>query len=135
MPKSKGKKMTEQTPEFIAMYPASYGRWMKKAPDFNRCCNRVSDGTGSSNQCARKNGNGPLGAYCKQHDPEAKAAKSEARYQEMRAKMAYNAKRQAISNERAKLKDEGFELLRKIATGKADSAAAADLIARWDGLE
>lgn len=127
--------MTEQTPEFIAMYPASYGRWTKTPPDFNRCCSRVSDRTGSSGQCARKNGHGLLGAYCKQHDPEAKKAKSEARYQEMIAKLAYNAKRQAISNERAKLKDEGFELLRKIATGKAGSAAAADLIARWDGVE
>lgn len=126
--------MTERTPQFIAMYPASYGRWAKKSPDFNRCCNRVSDGNGSSNQCARKNGHGPLGAYCKQHDPEAKKAKSDARYQEFRAKLAENAERQAISNERAKLKDEGFELLRKIAKGKAGATEAADLIARWDGV-
>lgn len=126
--------MTERTPQFIAMYPASYGRWTQTPPDFNRCCNEVTDGTGASGQCARKNGHGPLGAYCKQHDPEAKKAKSEARYKEMRAKWAIDAERHRIEIERGKLKDEAIEILRKIATGKANSTAAADLIARWDGV-
>lgn len=126
--------MTERTPQFIAMYPASYGRWSQRPPDFTRCCGSVYDGLTSSKQCTRKNGNGPFGAYCKQHDPEAKKAKSEARYKEIRAKWAEDAERQAISNERAKLKDEGFELLRKIAKGKAGATEAADLIARWDGV-
>lgn len=60
--------MTEHTKEFLSHYPESYGHRHKYAADYSRCCARVWGGWHES-QCSRKNGHGPDGAYCKQHDP------------------------------------------------------------------
>jgi hypothetical protein len=44
-----------------------------------RCIKRVQHSYQFSlSQCARKNGYGPNGAYCKQHDPEEQRKHSEA---------------------------------------------------------
>ena len=73
--------MTERTAEFLAQYPKSYGPGYRPvAPDHNFCADSVY-GTGrgaSSYQCSRANGHGPHGAWCKQHDPVARKAKSDA---------------------------------------------------------
>ena len=67
------------------LYPGGYGRYGKTAPDFNRCAEAVrgDDAWYGTQQCARKRGHGPDGAYCKQHDPDAVAARraeSDAKY-------------------------------------------------------
>ena len=56
------------------MYRERYGQWSGnergREPDRSRCCVDVySGGSMISSQCSRKNGYGPEGAYCKQHDP------------------------------------------------------------------
>ena len=63
--------MTEHTKEFLSHYPESYGNRIKHTPDYSRCCEKIVRGWFDS-QCSRKNGHGPDGAYCKQHDPVEK---------------------------------------------------------------
>lgn len=63
-------------------YKAKYGDWAGNpnghAPDFSRCCEEVHSHDGwRYHQCGRKRGHGPDGAYCKQHDPVAVAARKE----------------------------------------------------------
>ena len=52
-------------------YRASYSNWAGNPrgskPDYDRCCEVVSDGVGLTKQCSRKRGYGPDNAYCKQH--------------------------------------------------------------------
>ena len=48
------------------------------------CTATVWNGYGRQ-KCSRKSGHGPGGAYCKQHDPDAIAAKSAARDAKWRA--------------------------------------------------
>lgn len=67
----------------IDHYRTIYGRGNK--PDLARCC-EIVDGTWHYNQCSRKNGHGPDGAYCKQHDPEAVASRKAAADAEYRRK-------------------------------------------------
>lgn len=58
-------------------YPKAYGQWTGNpkgiAPDYSRCCKAVHHdySWAGPKQCQRKNGHGPDGAYCKQHDPDA----------------------------------------------------------------
>jgi hypothetical protein len=67
-------------------YKSNYGAWAgningNKA-DFQRCCEEVYSserGWSRFSQCARKNGYGPDGAYCKIHDPAYVEAKTKAR--------------------------------------------------------
>lgn len=68
-------------------YPKSYGAWAGNtrgnAPDFNRCCESVSDARIFHHyQCSRKRGHGPDQAYCKTHDPEAVAAREKKSHDE-----------------------------------------------------
>lgn len=58
------------------MHLERYGQWagneQGRAADLSRCCVEVYSGHSLiSSQCSRKNGHGPEGAYCKQHDPAA----------------------------------------------------------------
>lgn len=71
------------------LYPKSYGAWAGnprgRAPDFTRCCENVwsRDRMSHGHQCKKPRGQGPDGAYCKQHDPakiEARRAKSDQAY-------------------------------------------------------
>lgn len=69
-----------RTPEFLAQFQKSYGTHMRCKPNYDRCAEDVRDAGPwpSYHQCARKNGHGPHGAWCKQHDPVAVKAKREA---------------------------------------------------------
>jgi len=72
--------MTDHTPEFLAQFPKAYGRYDNVPPSHDRCAGGVYSGIwGGFKQCARKNGHGPHGAWCKLHDPVAAKAKSAAR--------------------------------------------------------
>lgn len=77
--------MNEHTAEFTGQYRKAYGRYGNLAPDLARCAAKVSNGMFGYQQCSRANGNGPHGAWCKQHDPDARKAKSEARIEKWRA--------------------------------------------------
>jgi hypothetical protein len=49
-----------------------YGTPSKQVPeDLERCAARISRHPWHTDQCQRKRGHGPAGAYCKQHDPVA----------------------------------------------------------------
>lgn len=65
-----------------ALYPKSYGAWAGNEagnkPDYTRCCEEVADNSTRwirYYQCSHKAIIGPHKAYCKVHDPEAKAAR------------------------------------------------------------
>lgn len=72
------------------LYPAKYGYWAGNprgnSPDYTRCCESVRgrdrwDIVG--HQCRKPRGQGPDGAYCKQHDPakvQARRDKSDRTY-------------------------------------------------------
>jgi len=64
--------------ELTSHHKERYGRYKTKA-DPNRCAKGVwsSHCAGNTNQCARKRGHGPEGAFCKQHDPEAAKARAQ----------------------------------------------------------
>ena len=55
-------------------YSNRYGMWAGNnsgvKPDYSKCCESVFSGH-MPHQCSRKNGYGPDGNYCKQHDPAA----------------------------------------------------------------
>ena len=84
------------------LYKKQYGDWaglpQGYKPDLTRCCVEVTSYVGrwpKQNQCNRKRGHGPDEAYCKQHDPAAKAArdallaaKANERHQQWRIEMA-----------------------------------------------
>lgn len=70
--------MARTNEKYLPKYGAWAGRPNGNAPDFNRCCEEVTRYIGnwpSSGQCVRKRGHGPGEQYCKQHDPEAVAAR------------------------------------------------------------
>ena len=76
------------TDEFKAQFKKDYGpSYRSVSPDYSRCAAMVPDGGRSVlfHQCARKNGHGPHGAWCKTHDPDAVNAKREVRYAKWRA--------------------------------------------------
>ncbi len=114
------------TDSFKAHFPEYYGRtYAPKRPDYAKCCARVLGGAYSgSTQCVRKNGHGPDGAYCKQHDPDARKAKNAER----------DAKWQAERDEKARQADFARECqaaITAIADGHNDPRALAkDIVAR-----
>lgn len=81
--------MTDLTADFIACFRArGYGLNAPLKADYSKCCVQVSDRDTRwprYYQCGRKNGHGPHGAYCKQHDPVALKAKADARSAKWRA--------------------------------------------------
>ena len=122
--------MTEHSPEFLAQYPkGGFGlSYNKRDADYTRCAQTVSDGGRwpRYHQCTRKNGHGPHGAWCKQHDPEAVKARHEARNK------AWLREWKAKATE-ADLKAEALTIIRQIAEGHNDpSSLCRDWCARWD---
>lgn len=79
-------------------YQERYGDWAGnprgRAPDLTRCCVEIHPSTGFRvpYQCNRKRGHRPDNAYCKQHSPEAVAARDKAakeRYEKQSLKWKY----------------------------------------------
>ena len=58
-------------PALNGRYQHRYSVWAGNpagsTPDYERCCEVVSNGIGLTKQCSRKRGFGPDNAYCKQH--------------------------------------------------------------------
>lgn len=114
------------TPELRAQYPKSYGASYRPIkPDYARCADSVHDRNGMhSYQCSRKNGHGPHGAWCKQHDPVAVKAKRDARDAKWSAEWAEKARQRDFARECQ-------EAIRKIASGHNDPRGLAqDIIDR-----
>ena len=115
--------MAEHTAEFMGQYRKAYGRYGASRPDLLRCAHSVSDGMFGSKQCSRANGQGPHGAWCKQHDPVACKAKSD-EMSGKRAKEYAAKKRLTAATEALKL------ALATIANGCDDpKGLAADVMA------
>ena len=113
---------TTHSPEFLAQYPKAYGRYKNAPPDYAKCAAGVYTGVWSgSQQCSRKNGHGPHGAYCKQHDPEAAKRRREESYAK------YRAESQARQREHQFAAD-SKDAIRQIAAGHNDPRALAQSI-------
>lgn len=108
-------------------YPQYYGpHYNKVAPDRTRCCESVHDRHGfHSYQCTRKRGHGPNGDYCKTHDPVARKAKSDAKFNTWKADLDNKA---TLENMRV----EAIAIIGTIAAGHNDpSAICREFIERW----
>ena len=105
------------------LYKEAYAAWTGNPegnrPDYARCCQAVwsRDRWSKGDQCVRKRGYGPDGAYCKQHDPAAVKARNEAK------KTHYNAKWNATRYEMHGRTF--FNALVKIAEGHNDARGLA----------
>ena len=120
--------MTEYSDEFKAHFPMSYGR-RNNRPDFARCAEKVYSGSiwVGSNQCSRKNGHGPSGAFCKQHDPYTLAAKRVANEAARRQEWDAKARESAFTAESKKA-------IRAIAEGHNDPMTLArEILDRYEG--
>lgn len=77
-----------------------YGTWAgdpRGVPeDPSRCIMELFGAVGSPGgyQCTRKRGYGPAGAWCKQHDPDARKAKEATRLAQLRATADADATRE-----------------------------------------
>jgi hypothetical protein len=121
--------MTECSDEFKAHFRPAYGRYGGVRPDFARCADTVSSGSiwHGSKQCSRKNGHGPDGAFCKQHDPQALAAKRVARDAAWRREWDQKARKSAFTSE-------SKNAIRAIAEGHNDPMTLArEILARYEG--
>lgn len=106
-------------------YPEAYNQWAGNPagskPDFTRCCESVTPnergGYWHQHQCNRKRGYGPDGAYCKQHDPAAKAARDKASHDKYIADM--NKRRYQWHGPKL------FAVLQQIADGHNDARGLA----------
>lgn len=102
------------------LYPEYYGtNPNRRAPNYENCCAEVHHkiGFGRLYQCERKRGYGPDAAYCKQHDPAAKAERAKVATANYRAKM--NADRPRIFGPKF------LYVLEQIAAGHNDPRALA----------
>lgn len=125
--------MSELTPDFKALFQANYGlSYQSRNPDYSRCCMSVRRPMGHTHipgQCARKNGHGPHGAYCKQHDPEEVKRRDQERSRKYESEMY--PKR--MNWHRQKWADELKGVLQEIAAGHNDPRALAqDIITRME---
>ena len=115
------------SPEFLAQYKKAYGSWAGNnkghPPDFERCAEEISSDRYSMmyHQCSRKNGHGPHGAWCKQHDPDAVKKRRDAQYQKWRAEWAERDRKAQFA---ADCKD----AIRQIAAGHNDPRGLAQSI-------
>jgi hypothetical protein len=76
-------------------------------------------------QCNRKNGHGPHGAWCRQHDPDAVAAKREAE------RRAYD-ERYALFRQKQALEGDRIVIIQQIAAGHNDPRTlCTDYLERW----
>jgi hypothetical protein len=106
-----------------SLHKKAYGDWVGNpqgmSPDPARCCEAVwrAERFARESQCGRARGYGPEKAYCKQHDPEAVAAREKA------ASDRYNAQ---WENRRLEIGGKYFfAALCKIADGDNDPRATA----------
>ena len=111
--------------DFKAQYPKGYGpTYRNDKPDFTRCAAgvypRYGNGWGSS-QCARKNGHGPHGAWCKIHDPVTRKAKRDAYVEKW---MRESADAMLVQTSTAALEP----ALRQIAAGHNDPRSLAESV-------
>jgi hypothetical protein len=114
--------------EFEAQYLKNYGRsYSPQKPDFSRCAASVHDRDGFGiYQCRRKNGHGPEGAWCKQHDPEAIKKRRDAETAKWRAEWAARQAAQKQKNNDKRLRPIYEAALRKIAGGSNDPRKDAE---------
>jgi hypothetical protein len=129
--------MSEHSDEFKAHYRDSYGhnRYAAK-PDFARCAERVygGDAWSGAKQCSRKNGHGPDGAFCKQHDPEALAAKRVALAAKRAARDAAWKQEWDKKRQESAFAAESKDAIRAIAEGHNDPMTLArEILARYEG--
>lgn len=74
--------MTLDAERLTSFHKERYGKWGGQpngvAVDPSRCAEEVHPNERGAlwSQCSRKRGHGPEGAFCKQHSPEAKAARN-----------------------------------------------------------
>lgn len=109
------------TDEFKAQFSCNYGmNYQKIVPDYSKCAAKINGGY-EQHQCARKNGHGPHGSWCKQHNPEEKKAKIAARIAAMNDRSAERRRQNAFDQE---CKD----AIRKIANGHNDPMGLAKSI-------
>ncbi len=102
----------------------------KATDDPARCCALVSDRFTNwprYYQCSKPRGHGPEQAYCKVHDPAAKAAKEAARDAKYRAEYEASDRRRAIGI----LGSGMIDALRKIADGSPSPRPALDRHGRY----
>ena len=121
--------MTEYSEEFKARFRPAYGHYGRDRPDFARCAATVGSGSvwHGSKQCSRKNGHGPDGAFCKQHDPQAIAAKRN-------SELAARKKAWANASRKAAFIAEAQDAIRAIAEGHNDPMTLArEILARYEG--
>jgi hypothetical protein len=122
--------MTEYSDEFKAHFRPEYGHGSYcKRPDFARCADSVYLGSvwHGSKQCSRKNGHGPDGAFCKQHDPVALAAKRVAEEAAWKREWDQKARESAFTSE-------SKAAIRAIAEGHNDPMTLArEILARYEG--
>jgi len=101
-------------------YKKFYGDNVKHPPDLTRCCEEVTRYIGNwphYGQCTRKRGFGPDEAYCKQHDPEAVAARR--KEADERGESKYRQQRLEWAGPRF------FKVLKQIADGHNDPRSIA----------
>lgn len=93
--------------------PRVYNQWggRPREEDAARCIEYVWDGW-RNHQCSRKRGHGPDRLYCKQHDPDAVAARRKAAMELLEARSA----RQALPHTKL---DIAMSALEKIAADNA----------------
>ncbi|MFN7882814.1 MAG: hypothetical protein ACK5PF_07350 [bacterium] len=121
--------MTEYSEEFKAHFRPAYGRYGHDRPDFARCADSVysGDAWSGAKQCSRKNGHGPDGAFCKQHDPVALAAKQVARFAAWKRESDQKAREIVFTSE-------SKTAIRAIAEGHNDPMTLArEILARYEG--
>lgn len=118
---------TQHTPETLKQARAKqYGLFTKKPYREGCCCYevRASGPFGTYNQCERKNGFGPAGLYCKQHDPEAVKRKRDA------ARAKYDAKWTAVAS-RANREKECVNALLGVSDPAQAIAKAREVLKTW----
>jgi hypothetical protein len=129
--------MTEYSDDFKAQYPKDYGPSFRcRKPDYARCAASVADGGRmvTSSQCRRKNGHGPEGAWCKQHDPQASAAKKQASAAKKAARHAAWKRELDQKARDVEFASESKNAIRAIAEGHNDPMTLArEILARYEG--
>lgn len=101
-------------------YEKKYGDWAGNPdgfkPDYSRCCAKVW-ADHRSHQCRNKNGQGPDGAYCGQHDPAVRERKD--------ALAAYRFHKRSY-DDRIRGLNRADEVIRAIANGHNDPRGLAE---------
>lgn len=132
--------MTDYTPEFLACFQDNYGaHYASVPPDLTKCAHKVvryERGWPRYSQCSRKNGHGPHGAYCGQHDPDAVAKRAEARDAAWRAEREAQRNTAEAARKLEAFREAAVAAIRQIAAGHNDPRQlAADVIAKHEGGE